>query len=171
MLIVRFQPFSAVIGDSCALLMDAHRASPRASAGAIAASVSQQHSDFGDYHPPNVDEETVQHAHGEVAAAPFRPDTITAGVSEEEDDRAHAIITNEIAVEDFPLRALECILDEATVRGAEGTAGRKGGWGGVVELRNLYDIYCSRSFCLKMVLTCAYGSVRSFNALFGSGVR
>ena len=40
MLIARFQPFSAVIGDNCALLMDAHRASPKAAAGAIASAVS-----------------------------------------------------------------------------------------------------------------------------------
>ena len=38
LLLVRFQPFTAVIGASCALLMDAHRASSKAVAGAIAAS-------------------------------------------------------------------------------------------------------------------------------------
>ena len=38
LLLVRFQPFTAVIGESCALLMDAHRASSKAAAGAIAAS-------------------------------------------------------------------------------------------------------------------------------------
>jgi hypothetical protein len=33
MLIVRFQPFSAVIGADSALLMDSNRASPKAAAG------------------------------------------------------------------------------------------------------------------------------------------
>ena len=82
MLIVRFQCVSAVIGTNCVLLMGADRASPKAAAGAIAASVSQ-HRDSA-HHPPDYDA------------------------------RVHASLGGVIAVDDFPLRALECILDEAT---------------------------------------------------------
>lgn len=115
MLIVRFQPFSAVIGGNCALLMDANRASPKAAAGAIAASVSQHtlstHDVDGDHENDPNDPRGV----GGGGVAPLRADTLAvASAHAEEDAEAHARIQSAIAVDDFPLRALECILDEAT---------------------------------------------------------
>ena len=97
MLIARFQPFSAVIGDNCALLMDAHRASPKAAAGAIASAVS------GRGRPP-----------------PPLVSAVGAAQSVDMDAGAHARISAppdpdaDAGVDDFPLRALECVLDEAT---------------------------------------------------------
>ena len=97
MLIARFQPFSAVIGDNCALLMDAHRASPKAAAGAIASAVS-----------------------GRGRPAPPLVSAVGAAQSVDMDAGAHARISAppdadaDDAVDDFPLRALECVLDEAT---------------------------------------------------------
>ena len=96
MLIARFQPFSAVIGDNCALLMDAHRASPKAAAGAIASAVS-----------------------GRGRPAPPLVSAVGAAQSVDMDAGAHARISAppdadaDDAVDDF-LRALECVLDEAT---------------------------------------------------------
>ena len=113
MLIVRFQPFSAVIGNSCALLMDATRASPKAAAGAIVSALSQ-HSDEAEEGDNFGAHATNNHPrHGGDKGAPFHANTLAA-VSEEEDSRAHAVIDSDIAIDDFPLRALECILDEAT---------------------------------------------------------
>lgn len=111
MLIVRFQPFSAVIGGNCALLMDANRASPKAAAGAIAASVSQHDVEGDDENDPN-----YRRGVGGGKVAPFRADAFAVADSAhaEEDAGAHASIRSVIAVDDFPLRALECILDEAT---------------------------------------------------------
>ena len=97
MLIARFQPFSAVIGDNCALLMDAHRASPKAAAGAIASAVS-----------------------GRGRPAPPLVSAVGAAQSVDMDAGAHARISAppdadaDATVDDFPLRALECVLDEAT---------------------------------------------------------
>ena len=48
LLLVRFQPFTAVIGESCALLVDAHRSSSKAAAGAIAASAGANAETNGD---------------------------------------------------------------------------------------------------------------------------
>ena len=99
LLLVRFQPFTAVIGETSALLMDAHRASPKAAAGAIAQSVgsneNQMENEFA----------SVVHAIGAASAVDL-------------DGRSHAGIcesdTTNTTSTDFPLRALEAVLEEAT---------------------------------------------------------
>jgi hypothetical protein len=103
-----------------------------AAAGAIAASVSQHHLHDHDYDHVN----DPNHHEGGAAKYPrgdnypdgvggggnladvFCADALAAaaaGGHGEEDTGAHASLGGDIAVEDFPLRALECILDEATV--------------------------------------------------------
>ena len=113
LLLVRFQPFTAVIGASCALLMDAHRASSKAVAGAIAASAGNAETN-GD---GRSDAEAFVRAVGAATSADL-------------DGRSHAGIASPPGVtlasagnadgaeaekaEDFPLRALEAVLEEAT---------------------------------------------------------
>ena len=97
-LIARFQACSAVIGERCALVMDAHRASPKAAAGALAASVAARRMRGASPSPSCVD--ALASSGGTHPAAL-------------DDTRAHAVIDAE-DVDDFPLRALECVLEEAT---------------------------------------------------------
>jgi hypothetical protein len=97
-LIARFQACSAVIGERCALVMDAHRASPKAAAGALAASVAARRRGASSSSPSCVD--ALASSGGTHPAAL-------------DDSRAHAVIDAE-DVDDFPLRALECVLEEAT---------------------------------------------------------
>ena len=106
LLLVRFQPFTAVIGESCALLMDAHRASSKAAAGAIAASAGNAET--------KGDGDDENDAHAFVRA-------IGAAASADLDGRSHAGISLPPGVarasssaRDFPLRALEAVLNEAT---------------------------------------------------------
>jgi magnesium transporter len=106
LLLVRFQPFTAVIGESCALLMDAHRASSKAAAGAIAASAGSAET--------KGDGDDENDAHAFVRA-------IGAAASADLDGRSHAGISLPPGVarasssaRDFPLRALEAVLNEAT---------------------------------------------------------
>ena len=112
LLLVRFQPFTAVIGESCALLMDAHRSSSKAAAGAIAASAGANAETNGD---------------GKSDAAAFVR-AVGASTSADLDSRSHAGIAlppgvalaaasggdGGEAARDFPLRALEAVLEEAT---------------------------------------------------------
>ena len=101
MLIVRFQPFSAVIGADCAMLVDAHRASPKAAAVAIARAVSAR--------------DAAAAASGAGASAgPLAGAVPAAGTVAHADDAHAKLNESAIAVDDFPLRALECVLDEAT---------------------------------------------------------
>ena len=112
LLLVRFQPFTAVIGESCALLMDAHRSSSKAAAGAIAASAGANAETNGD---------------GKSDAEAFVR-AVGASTSADLDSRSHAGIAlppgvalaaasggnGGEAARDFPLRALEAVLEEAT---------------------------------------------------------
>ena len=112
LLLVRFQPFTAVIGESCALLVDAHRSSSKAAAGAIAASAGANAETNGD---------------GKSDAEAFVR-AVGAATSADLDSRSHAGISlppgvalaaagggnGGDAARDFPLRALEAVLEEAT---------------------------------------------------------
>ena len=136
MLIARFQPFSAVIGDSCALLMDSDRASskvgaqfnsspnrvpsiysppsrltPQAAAGAIAGTMSNKHSENGNHSDGTVTDAVAAAAEG------FDP-KMHAKIATKADSHHHQPLWSSsdagIPVDDFPLRCLECVLDEAT---------------------------------------------------------
>ena len=112
LLLVRFQPFTAVIGASCALLMGAHRASSKAAAVAIAASAK------------NAETNGLGRSDAEAFVR-----AVGAATSADLDDRSHAGVAKpagetrasvgggegaETKQADFPLRALEAVLEEAT---------------------------------------------------------
>ena len=135
MLIARFQPFSAVIGDNCALLMDSDRASskvgaqfnsspnrvpsiysppsrltPQAAAGAIAGTMSNKHSENGNHSDGTVTDAVAAAAEG------FDP-KMHAKIATKADSHHQPLRSSSdagIPVDDFPLRCLECVLDEAT---------------------------------------------------------
>ena len=137
MLIARFQPFSAVIGDSCALLMDSDRASSKVRFGCPPEIPAFPHPGRRDLTPaPPVtppfpgrrrrhrgrDEQQKRGRRGHaltdaVAASSEGIDPIVharIATSSVEHKTSASSSSADIPVDDFPLRALECVLDEAT---------------------------------------------------------
>ena len=110
LLLVRFQPFTAVIGEHSALLMDAHRASPKAAAGAIAVAVGSLHHTSKSSFVRAIGAASAAHVDGRShAGIELQLSDDTVGGRD-----THNSPSTSSQKADFPLRALEAVLEEAT---------------------------------------------------------